>query len=107
MVRVHVDGEYGCGGIVEETIIIAYRDVEYIILLRVTNRPAKIGHFFCVDAQKQGFEDQNSHRPRKIMQFFRDDDAKCLPYPEYDSSTAFTVYGFRSSINTSALSAVP
>ena len=91
MVRVHVDGEYGCGGVVEETIIIAYRDVEYIILLRVTNRPEKTDHFFCVDAQKQGFEDQNSHRHRKTSRFFCDDDAKCLQHLEYNSSTAYIV----------------
>ena len=55
MVRVHVDGEYGCGGVVGETIIIAYRGVEHILLLCVT------------------------HRHRKIRQFFRDDETETAP----------------------------
>ena len=79
MVRVYADGEYGGGGVVGETIIIAYRDVEHILLLCATHRPAKTSHFFCVDIQKQGFEDQNSHRHRKTSRFFCDDDAKSLP----------------------------
>ena len=77
--------------------------IEHIILLRATHRPAKTGWFFCIDVPKLGFKGQNSHRHRKISRFFCDDDAKCLPYPEYDSSTAFIVYGFRSSVNTSVI----
>jgi len=57
--------------------------IEHIILLRATHRPAKTGHFFCVDVPKLGFKGQNSYRHRKISRFFCDDDAKSLPYPEY------------------------
>ena len=42
MVRVHVDGEYGCGGVVGETIIIAYRGVKHILLMCATHHHASL-----------------------------------------------------------------
>ena len=45
MVRVYVDGEYGCGGHAGESGIIALRDIEHIILFASRTVPQKQAPF--------------------------------------------------------------